>query len=67
MLEYCPKEEEKSKLFVCHFLQRLPTELRLPLPHQELTDLKDLAAEADKLNTATVTSSPLPPMPRRRA
>ncbi len=44
MLELCPRGEEKSRLFVGMFLQHLPRELRILLAHEDLADLKLLAA-----------------------
>jgi hypothetical protein len=51
MLELCPRGEEKSHLFAGMFLQRLPRELRILLAHEDLADLKLLAARADALHT----------------
>jgi hypothetical protein len=51
MLELCPRGEEKSRLFAGMFLQRLPRELRILLAHEDLADLKLLAARADALHT----------------
>ena len=51
MLELCPRGEEKSKLFSGLFLRRLPREMRILLAHEDLTDLKVLAAKADILHT----------------
>jgi uncharacterized membrane protein YgcG len=51
MLEVCPRGEEKSKLFSGLFLRRLPREMRILLAHEDLTDLKLLAARADALHT----------------
>ncbi len=50
MLELCPRGEEKSRLFMGMFLQRLPRELQILLAHEDLADLKMLAARADALH-----------------
>jgi hypothetical protein len=49
MLEICPRGEEKTELFACLFLQRLPRELRILLARADHKDPKALADEADKL------------------
>jgi len=49
MLEVCPRDEHGSKLFAALFLQRLPRELRVLLAHDDHTDLRQLAAKADRL------------------
>jgi hypothetical protein len=46
MLEICPRGAEKTELFACLFLQRLPREIRVLLAK---ADLEDLADEADQL------------------
>ena len=48
MLELCPREEHGSKLFAALFLQRLPSELRVLLTHEDQSDLRQLAARADQ-------------------
>jgi len=48
MLELCPREEHGSKLFAALFLQRLPSELRVLLAHEDWSDLRKLAARADQ-------------------
>ncbi len=62
MLETCPRGEEKSNLFACIFLQRLPREIRVLLANVDHKDPKALAARADELwtlhdNPGTSTSS----------
>jgi hypothetical protein len=51
MLEMCPRGEEKTNLFACLFLQRLPRELRVLLSRVDHKDPKLLAEEADALWT----------------
>jgi len=55
MLELCPPGQADNIFFVGLFLQRLPRELRVLLTHEDHTDLRRLAAHADRLlafNTA---------------
>jgi hypothetical protein len=49
MLEICPRGEEKTDLFACLFLQRLPQELRVLLAKADKKDPKALAEQADEL------------------
>lgn len=49
MMEFCPRGEEKSVFMSYFFLQRLPTEIRILLAEDDHTDLRTLAARADKL------------------
>jgi hypothetical protein len=49
MLEICPRGEEKTDLFACLFLQRLPRELRVLLARADKKDPKALAEQADEL------------------
>jgi hypothetical protein len=49
MLEVCPRGEEKTDLFACLFLQRLPRELRILLARADHKDPKALADHADEL------------------
>jgi hypothetical protein len=51
MLEVCPRGEENTRTFAGLFLHRLPRELRILLAHEDLSDLKLLAARADALHT----------------
>jgi hypothetical protein len=51
MLEMCPREEEKTNLFACLFLQSLPREIRVLLSRVDHKDPKLLAEEADALWT----------------
>jgi hypothetical protein len=51
MLEMCPRGEEKTNLFACLFLQRLPREIRVLLSRVDHKDPKLLAEEADALWT----------------
>jgi hypothetical protein len=69
MLEICPRGEEKTELFACLFLQRLPRELRILLARVDHKDPKALADEADNLwgmhmtpgdQLAAVTASEVP-------
>jgi hypothetical protein len=48
MLEVCPRGEEKSEIFACLFLQRLPREIRILLSEVDHKDPKALAAQADR-------------------
>jgi hypothetical protein len=48
MLEICPRGEEKTELFACLFLQRLPREIRVLLSEVDHKDPKALAAQADR-------------------
>jgi hypothetical protein len=49
MLEICQRGEEKTELFACLFLQRLPREIRVLLAKADHKDPKALADEADQL------------------
>ena len=49
MLEICPRGEEKSHLFACLFLRRLPREIRVLLNKVDHKDPKALAEQADEL------------------
>jgi len=49
MLEVCPANEEKSKIFIFLFMQRLPRDLRLMLGDVEAGDPRAVAAKADRL------------------
>jgi len=49
MLEVCPTNEEKTKLFIFLFMQRLPKDLRLMLGDVEAGDPRAVAAKADRL------------------
>jgi hypothetical protein len=49
MLEVCPRGEEKTDLFACLFLQRLPRELRVLLARADHKEPKALADHADEL------------------
>ncbi len=49
MLEVCPANEEKSKIFMFLFMQRLPKDLRLMLGDVEAGDPRAVAAKADRL------------------
>jgi len=49
MLEACPTGEEKSKIFIFMFMQRLPKDLRLMLGDVEAGDPRAVAAKADRL------------------
>jgi hypothetical protein len=65
MLETCPRGEEKSNLFACIFLQRLPREICVLLANVDHKDPKALATRADELwalhdNPGTSTSCTVP-------
>ncbi len=49
MLEMCPRGEEKTNLFACLFLQRLPWEIRVLLSCVDHKDPKLLVEGADTL------------------
>jgi len=49
MLELCPEGQADNIFFVGLFLQCLPRELRVLLTHEDHTDLRRLAAHADRL------------------
>lgn len=49
MLELCPAGQHNSVFFVGLFLQRLPREMRVLLSHDDHSDLRLLAAKADRL------------------
>ena len=49
MLETCPRGEEKTNLFACIFLQRLPREIRVLLAKADHKDPKTLVTQADEL------------------
>jgi hypothetical protein len=49
MLEVCPCGEEKTEIFACLFLQRLPREIRVLLSEVDHKDPKVLASQADRL------------------
>jgi hypothetical protein len=55
MLEICPRDEEKTELFACLFLQWLPRELRLLLAKANHKDSKALADKADNLRRMHMT------------
>jgi hypothetical protein len=48
MLEICPRGEERTELFACLFLQRLPREIRVLLSEVDHKDQKALASQADR-------------------
>ncbi len=49
MMEVCPTNEEKSKIFLFMFMQRLPKDLRLMMGNVEAGDPRTVAAKADRL------------------
>ncbi len=49
MLEICPPGQQENIFFAGLFLQRLPREIRVLLTHEDHTDLRRLAAHADRL------------------
>jgi hypothetical protein len=49
MIEMCPAGQESNVIFVGLFLQRLPREIRVLLSHDDHSNLRVLAAKADKM------------------
>ena len=49
MLELCPPTQHNNVFFAVLFLQRLPRDIRVLLTHEDHTDLRRLAAHADRL------------------
>ena len=49
MLRICPRGEENSVFFNCHFLQKLPRELRVLLSEADMADKRLLSARADQI------------------
>ena len=49
MWELCPDNQHNSIFFAALFLQRLPREIRVMLSHEDHSDLRHLAAHADRL------------------
>ena len=49
MLEMCPVDQQSNIFFAVLFLQRLPRDIRVLLTHEDHTDLRGLAAHADRL------------------
>ena len=49
MWELCPAGQHNNIFFAALFLQRLPSEIRVLLTHEDHTDLRQLAAHADRL------------------
>ena len=49
MWELCPDNQHNSIFFAALFLQRLPREIRVMLTHEDHSDLRRLAAHADRL------------------
>jgi hypothetical protein len=49
MLRICPRGEENSVFFNCHFLQKLPRELRVLLSEADMADKRLLSARADQM------------------
>jgi len=49
MWELCPADQHNNIFFVALFLQRLPKEIRVLLTHEDHSDLRRLAAHADRL------------------
>ena len=49
MWELCPADQHNNIFFVALFLQRLPKEIRVLLAHEDHSDLRRLAAQADRL------------------
>ena len=49
MWELCPNNQHNSIFFAALFLQRLPKEIRVMLTHEDHSDLRRLAAHADRL------------------
>ena len=49
MLELCPPTQHNNVFFAVLFLQRLPCKIRVLLTHEDHSDLRRLAAHADRL------------------
>jgi hypothetical protein len=49
MIRICPRGEENSTFFNCHFLQKLPRELRVLLSEADMSDKRVLSARADQI------------------
>ncbi len=49
MLEICPPGQQQNIFFAGLFLQRMPREIRVLLAHEDHSDLRALAAHADRL------------------
>jgi hypothetical protein len=49
MMRICPRGEENSVFFNCHFLQKLPRELRVLLSEANMSDKRLLSARADQI------------------
>ena len=49
MWELCPADQHNNIFFAALFLQRLPREIRVLLSHEDHSDLRRLAAHADRL------------------
>ena len=49
MWELCPHNQHNRIFFAALFLQRLPREIRVMLSHEDHSDLRRLAAHADRL------------------
>jgi hypothetical protein len=62
MLEICPRGEERTELFACLFLQRLPREIRVLLSNVDHKDPKALAAQADSHWGLHESQAPLMPV-----
>ena len=56
MSELCPGGQHNNIFFAILFLQRLPSEIRVLLTHEDHTDLRRLAAHADRLFFAAATT-----------
>jgi hypothetical protein len=57
MLKICPRGEEKTNLFACIFLQRLPRDIRVLLSKANHKDPKTLATQADELRALHDTTN----------
>jgi hypothetical protein len=60
MLETCPRGEEKSNLFVCIFLQRLPREIRVLLANVDHKDPKAWRPGRTSCGPFMTIQAPLP-------
>jgi hypothetical protein len=49
MLQICPRGEDNSLFFNCHFLQKLPRELRVLLSEADMADKHLLSARVDQI------------------
>jgi hypothetical protein len=48
-MRICPRGEENSTFFNCHFLQKLPRELRVLLSEADMSEKRQLSGRADQI------------------